>query len=203
MRIIGLTGGIASGKSTVSSLLAGLGAAIIDTDVIARQVVAPDEPAWRDIVAWLGEGILQPDRTINRARLGDLVFSDSEARRRLEEITHHRIKEKALAHLAKLRRDGAGAAVLDAPLLYEAGWDKLVDEVWVVYAGPDIQLARLMSRDKLSRGQAAARMAAQMSLTEKARLADVVIDNSTDIATTEKQVAEAWNKTAAISRVLP
>lgn len=196
MRVIGLTGGIASGKSTVSRMLRELGARVIDADAIAREVVEPGRPALTEIVAWLGRDILLDDGSLNRAKLGELVFGDSAARAALESITHPRITAAAKAALSAAERDGCAVAVLDVPLLYEAGWDRYVDEVWVVYVDVATQLSRLMARDSLTDSQAAARVAAQMSLEEKARRADIVIDNSGDPQDTAAQVDAAWRGAA-------
>jgi dephospho-CoA kinase len=194
MRIIGLTGGIASGKSTVSRMLHELGATVVDTDVLAREAVAPGQPAWEEIVAWLGRDVLLPDGSLDRRKVGELVFGDAAARARLEGITHPRIEAAAQEALAAAARAGARVAVLDVPLLYEAGWDGKVDEVWVVFVDEATQKSRLMARDGLTAAQAAARMAAQMSLAEKARRADVVIDNGGDVGSTATQVAAAWRQ---------
>ncbi|MDR7867920.1 MAG: dephospho-CoA kinase [Sporomusaceae bacterium] len=196
MRVIGLTGGIASGKSTVSRILRELGARVIDADAIAREVVEPGRPALAEIVAWLGGDILLADGSLNRAKLGELVFADSAARAALESITHPRITAAAKEALAAAEREGCAVAVLDVPLLYEAGWDRYVDEVWVVYVDAATQLSRLTARDSLTAPQAAARVAAQMSLEEKARRADIVIDNSGDPQDTAVQVAAAWRGAA-------
>ncbi len=194
MRVIGLTGGIASGKSTVSNMLRELGARVIDADVIAREVVEPGRPALAEIVAWLGRDVLLADGSLDRRKLGELVFGDSAARAALERITHPRITAAAKEALAAAERDGCAVAVLDVPLLYEAGWDRYVDEVWVVYVDAATQLSRLTARDKFDAGQAAARVAAQKSLEEKARRADVVIDNSGGPERTAAQVAAAWRR---------
>ncbi len=196
MRVIGLTGGIASGKSTVSGMLRELGARVIDADAIAREVVEPGRPALAEIVAWLGRDILLADGSLDRRKLGELVFGDSAARAALEGITHPRITAAAKEALAAAEREGCAVAVLDVPLLYEAGWDEGVDEVWVVYVDAATQLSRLMARDSLTAAQAAARVAAQMSLEEKARRADIVIDNSGDPGGTAAQVAAAWRRAA-------
>jgi len=194
MRIIGLTGGIASGKSTVSNMLRELGAAVVDTDALARAVVEPGRPAWEEIVAWLGQDVLQADGTLDRRKVADIVFADAAARAKLEGITHPRIGAAAREALATAERAGARVAVLDVPLLYEAGWEAMADEVWVVYVDEETQRRRLMARDGLTAGQAAARMAAQMSLAEKARRADVVIDNGGSLGETAAQVAAAWRR---------
>ncbi len=194
MRIIGLTGGIASGKSTVSNMLRELGATVVDTDALARAVVEPGRPAWEEIVAWLGQDVLQADGTLDRRKVADIVFADAAARAKLEGITHPRIGAAAREALAAAERAGARVAVLDVPLLYEAGWEAMADEVWVVYVDEETQRRRLMARDGLTAGQAAARMAAQMSLAEKARRADVVIDNGGSLGETAAQVAAAWRR---------
>ncbi len=196
MRVIGLTGGIASGKSTVSDMLRALGARVVDTDAIARAVVEPGKPAWEEIVTWQGRGILQPDGSIDRRRLGELVFADKAARAALEAITHPRIEAAAQEALAAAERDGCAVAVLDVPLLYEAGWDKRVDEVWVVFVDARTQLERLMARDGLTAAQAGARIAAQGPLAAKAERADVVIDNGGDPDRTRAQAAAAWRRVA-------
>ncbi len=196
MRVIGLTGGIASGKSTVSGMLRELGARVVDVDAIARAVVEPGRPAWEEIVAWLGQDILQADGNIDRRRLGELVFADKEARAALEAITHPRIAAAAQEALAAAERDGCAVAVLDVPLLYEAGWDKRVDEVWVVYVDTPTQQGRLMTRDGLTAAQAGTRIAAQGPLAAKADLADVVIDNGGDPDDTRAQVTAAWKRVA-------
>ncbi len=195
MVVIGLTGGIASGKSLVSSFLRELGAVVIDADLIAREVVAPGQPALAMIVEAFGPGILRPDGSLDRKALGALVFADPDLRKKLEEITHPfiiaRIKEE-LARLAESCPDGV--VVLDAPLLFEAGLEGLVDEVWVVYVDAATQLARLMSRDGLTRAEAEQRLAAQIPLAEKARRADRVIDNSGTPEATRAQVNRLWRE---------
>jgi len=129
-----------------------------------------------------------------------LVFGDEAARQRLESITHPRIREAALRALDEARRSGETVAVIDVPLLFEVGWDRLADEVWVVYVDPATQLDRLMKRDGITALQARVRIDAQMDLSEKSRLADVVIDNSKDPGNTERQVGEAWRHAAGASK---
>jgi dephospho-CoA kinase len=192
MRVIGLTGGIASGKSTVAGILEKLGAAIVDADQLARDVVAPDEEAYRAIVAEFGATILNPDRTIDRAALGKLVFADPAARGRLERITHPAIARRAEKQLAALKEGGVPVIVYMAPLLIEAGVTSRVDEIWVVYADRETQLARLMERDGISREEALQRVAAQMPMEEKRTYGKVVIDNRGTREETERQVREIW-----------
>lgn len=194
MHVIGLTGGIASGKSTVARMLERLGASVIDADRIAREVVMPGEPAYQAIVATFGEGILNPDRTINRGALGKMVFADPEARKRLETITHPAIGQRAEEQLAKLRRDGAAVAFYMAPLLIEAGITSRVDEIWVVYVDQGTQTERLMRRDGISRGEALQKIASQMPMDEKRKWGKVVIDNRQTEAETEQQVKGLWER---------
>ena len=194
MYIIGLTGGIASGKSTVSAMLAKLGAYIIDADKIARTIVMPNQPAWHDIVAHFGNTILLADGTINRKVLGEKIFRDKLERLCLEKITHHYIEEQVEKDIGSAQLLKKSIVVLDVPLLFEIGWHKMADEIWVVDVKEEVQLSRLMTRNKLSHGQAMDRINAQMSLTEKVKQADVVIDNNFDIEHARKQVVVAWGK---------
>lgn len=200
MVVIGLTGGIASGKSTVSNLLKELGAFIVDTDKIARDIVNPGEGAWQEITRSFGTAILRPDGTIDRGALGDIVFRKDAERLKLEAITHPRIKEEALAQAADAEAAGYQVIVLDVPLLLEVGWEHMVDSVWVVYVDSVTQIERLMLRNKLTRQQAIDRLNAQMPLAEKLQYADTVIDNSKDVACTAKQVQAAWRQIMAASK---
>lgn len=192
MRVIGLTGGIASGKSSVAVLLERLGGAVVDADRLAREVVEPGEEALASIVAEFGERVLNSDGTLNRAALGEIVFADAQARRKLEGITHPAIRRRAGERLERLREAGTEVAFYVAPLLYEAGLAERFDEVWVVYLDPQTQLERLMARDGLSREGALARIAAQMPMEEKRRLGQVVIDNSGTREELEAQVKRVW-----------
>jgi len=197
MRIVGLTGGIASGKSTVAGLLETLGACIIDADKLAREVVKPGNPAWQEIIDWFGPDILLPDDSLNRERLAQIVFGDSQARAKLEAITHPEIRRRVEQALAAAKDRGVKVVVLDIPLLFEVGWTELIDEIWVVYVDQDTQVERLMDRDGVTREAALMRIHSQMCLEEKARLAKVVVDNSKDVETTKKQVEAAWRRTKA------
>jgi dephospho-CoA kinase len=194
VRIIGLTGGIASGKSSVAQIMEALGGVIIDADQLAREAVAPGEPAYLSIVAGFGEGIINPDRTINRKALARIVFADPTARRRLERITHPAIARLAEQRLTALRNAGVPVVVYMAPLLIEAGVTSRVDEIWVVYADRETQVARLMLRDGIGRDEALQRLAAQMPMEEKRRYGRVVIDNSGTPEETERQVRDVWEK---------
>ena len=170
MRVIGLTGGIASGKSSVARMLEHMGAVIIDADMLAREVVAPGEPAYQAIVEAFGKDILNPDRSINRGILGRLVFADPEARRRLESITHPAIGRRAEEQLVELRLQGTLVVFYVAPLLIEAGVTSRVDELWVVYVDNETQLKRLMERDGLSREEGLRKIATQMPMDDGAEI---------------------------------
>lgn len=189
---IGLTGGIASGKSTVSAMLAELGAKIIDTDEIARQVVQPGELAWQGIVNHFGRAILLPDGQIDRKSLGDRIFQDKTARQQLEKIIHPYIEMEVEKSVEQAAASGQQFVVLDVPLLFEIGWQTKVNSIWVVYVEPQIQLARLMARNQFTTEQALDRINSQMKLGEKVKKANVIIDNNLDINHARKQVILAW-----------
>lgn len=193
---IGLTGGIGTGKSRVARLLAQLGAAVIDADQIARRVVEPGGPAYDGVVARFGRGILHPDGTINRRALADIVFSDPAARRDLEALVHPAVRAETDRRIAELAQspEPPPAVVVDIPLLFEAGRAGDFDQIWVVYAPDDVAVARAAARDGTDPERVRARMRAQWPIEEKARRADVVIDNSGDWADTEAQVRRAWSR---------
>ncbi len=200
MKVIGLTGGIASGKSSVAKTLEKLGAVVVDADQLSREVVQPGEPAYIAIIAEFGEQILNHDRTIDRAALGKLVFADAAARKRLERITHPAIGRRAENKLAELQQAGARVVFYMAPLLIEAGITSRVDEIWVVYVDQDTQLQRLMQRDRISREEAVQRLAAQMPMAEKVKHGKVVIDNRGTQAETERQVREILEREGLVPR---
>ena len=187
--LVGLTGGIATGKSTVSDILRRLGAEIIDADQLARDVVEPGEPAWTQIVEEFGPGVVNADRTLDRKKLGAIVFADPERRKRLEALTHPAIRERFLARLDELAARGfAGIVVFDAPVMIESGNYKNMDRLVVVVTDDATQAARLRARDGTDDAEGRRKIASQMPLAEKAKLADHVIDNSSDRAATEAQV---------------
>ena len=195
MLLVGLTGGIATGKSLVSEILRGLGTYIIDADKIAREVVEPQKPAWLEIVEFFGKDIVNKDRTINRKRLGEIVFNDPVKKRKLEEIVHPRVIEeesRMVKEYLKIKPDGI--VIIDAALLIEAGSHKRVDKLIVVYSDKETQTKRLMERDGLSRPDAEKRIASQMPLDEKVKMADFVIDNSKGIEGTQRQTIDIFNK---------
>lgn len=197
MLIVGLTGGIASGKSTISAIFKEAGAIIIDADLIARQVVAPGLPAWRSIKAVFGDRVLGPDGAINRVVLGEMVFNDRQLRKQLEGIIHPQVRIRIDYAVDRLRRSDAHAVVIqDIPLLLEAGMTDGLSEIIVVYTTMEIQLKRLMKRDNLKMDAARKRINAQMPLAEKRRRATLVIDNSGDLSATEMQTLKIYENLA-------
>jgi len=197
MKIIGLTGGIATGKTSVARFLGALGAEIVDADQLAREVVQPGSPALLKIRDLFGHQVLQEDGSLNRQAVRDRVFSDAGKRLQLEAIMHPAIKKLALEKLDAARRCGSEVAVYMAPLLIEAGATDRVDEVWVVTLRSEVQVSRLMSRDNCSREQAEQIIAAQMPLVEKERFGVVVIENSGSLEETRRQVELAWQQRIA------
>ncbi|MFZ3208886.1 MAG: dephospho-CoA kinase [Geobacteraceae bacterium] len=194
MKVIGLTGGIASGKNTVARMLESRGAAVIDADQLAREVVAPGEPALESIIDTFGAKFINHDGTLDRSALGKLVFADPIARLRLEAITHPAIRRMAYERLASLRRAGAPVVVYMAALIVEANAASRVDEIWVVWVDRETQIKRLMQRDGINREEALQRLAAQMPMEERRRYGKVIIDNSGPLSETERQVREAWER---------
>ena len=187
--LVGLTGGIATGKSTVSDMFRSLGAVIIDADLLARQVVEPGEPAYADIVTEFGPDVVQLDRALDRKRLGAIVFADPERRRRLEAITHPRIRERFARRVQELTAQGfEGVVIFDAPVMIESGNYRNMDRLVVVATDEATQRARLHARDRAEEAEVTRRIASQMPLAEKVKLADYVIDNSGERSTTQDQV---------------
>ncbi|MDP2858560.1 MAG: dephospho-CoA kinase [Bacillota bacterium] len=190
MLVVGLTGGIASGKSTVSRILRNLDAEVIDSDIIAHELTRPGSACYNRIVEAFGHGFLNPDGTLNRRRLGRRVFDNRDELNRLNSILH-----PAVISIVQQKIDEAGrrpsppeVLVIDAPLLIEAGMVSMVDVVWVVRVDESTQMERLIARDRLSLDEALSRIRAQMPLKDKIKFADVVIDNSGTIEETEQQV---------------
>lgn len=176
--LIGLTGGIASGKSLVAEELRRLGAHLIDADEIAREIVRPGLPAHKEIIESFGEKILNPDKTINRKMLGQIVFADSKLRKKLERITHPGILDETDKRIAAIKNKKPDAMiVMNAPLLIEVGLHKKMDKVIVVYADEKTQMERLIRRDGLTADEARNRISSQMPINEKRKYADFVIEN--------------------------
>ncbi len=194
-RVIGLTGGIGTGKSTVSRMLAALGAVIVDSDEIVRQVQSPGSPVLGEIRSAFGDGVIAEDGSLDRAALGDIVFRDDEARKRLNAIVHPAVGRESARQLRAARERGEPLIVLDIPLLFEtraagaaSSSNRGVDAVVVVWAPRALQIERQIERDGHDRAEAERRVASQIPIDEKRDQADHVIDNSGTLAETEEQV---------------
>ncbi|MDR3601524.1 MAG: dephospho-CoA kinase [Desulfosporosinus sp.] len=194
MLTIGLTGGIGSGKSTVAQWFKKQGVPVLDADKTVHRLLQTDWPTISKLIHEFGPEILGENGQINRSNLSKQVFCDDDARKRLERIVHPGVIKSMKDEQAALRDNGTEVCVWDVPLLFEAGLEQLVDEVWVVWVPRELQILRVLGRDKLSRTEVEARMAAQGSLDEKRKQADVVIDNSGSELETERQLEEAWKK---------
>jgi dephospho-CoA kinase len=189
MLVVGLTGGIGSGKSVVAEMFREEGAEVIDFDYLARLVVEPGTPAWREIVEYFGRRILFSDKTLNRSALAEIVFSDEESRKALEGFTHPRIFEARDALLKGIKeRDPLSVVIIDFPLLFELGLRNGLDQVILVYVPREMQIERAMNRGNLSREAVGKRLKAQMPIEEKRSLSDYVIDNQGDFTETRAQV---------------
>ena len=198
MITIGLTGGIASGKSTVSAMLKDLGAYILDADKVGHQAYEPGTKVWDEVVASFGRDVVAEDGTIDRKKLGPIVFADPEALKRLNAIVHPRMRETIRGILDDLRRKGGvPVAVVEAAVLIEAGWVPLVDEVWVTEAPERVAMERLMNRNGLSAEQAEARIQSQLSNDERRRYAQRVIDTDCTLAEVGAQVSQLWAELTA------
>lgn len=193
--ILGITGNIASGKSMIAEAFAQRGAALVSADQLAREVVAPGSPVLRQLVTHFGADILLTSGELDRERLGQLIFTDSSARKELNHITHPAIAKLATERLRKFKQTaGIPLVIYEAPLLFEAGAEDRVDRVLVVKIDAAVQLQRLMARDGLDMAAAKARVAAQMSQEKKLARADYVIDNSGTIEAVLRQVDKLWNQ---------
>jgi dephospho-CoA kinase len=197
--ILGITGGIATGKSVVTQAFRALGAAVVSADELAREVVRPGSTTLQRLVKHFGPSILREDGTLNRAALADLIFSDSQARKDLNGITHPAIARLAEQRLKELVQEGKPLIVYEAPLLFEAGAEQRVDAVLVVKVDDHVQLQRLMARDGISEAEAKARISAQMSQQEKASRADYLIDNSNSLGKTVAQVKSLFKRLVNLS----
>jgi len=197
MKVIGLTGGIGSGKSTVAQFLAELGAVILDTDRVGHEVLKPDTEAWREVVAAFGRQILTPGGDVDRKKLGEVVFGNPESLVRLNQIVHPQIGKVVKAQLEEYRRQGVRVVVLEIPLLVETGGTSLVDEVWVTIASESAVLRRLKERSELSRQQSLARIRSQISNEERVKHADVVIKNDGSLDELKAKVKKLWQRLRA------
>lgn len=188
MRVIGLTGGIATGKSTVSNYLLSLGVPVIDADLISREVVEPGTPGLEKLVQTFGAELLNPQGQLNRPVLAQKLFDNEEVRKKVNQLLHPIIYERMFERVARYHSNGETLVVLDIPLLFETIATDRFDSIWLVYIPEKIQLERLKKRDQLSQEAAQARMASQLSIEEKKKLADVIINNSGSIEETREQV---------------
>lgn len=189
---VGLTGGIGAGKSEVSARLAAQGAVIIDADTIAREVVEPGTEGLAEVVGAFGPEVLLPDGTLDRPRLGDIVFADPELRSKLNAIVHPRVGAR-MAELEQAAGPGA-IVVLDVPLIAESGRTDAYDLIVVVDAPPRVQVDRLVRRRGMTREQARARMEAQASREQRLAIADIVVDNSGSLGELDRQVGDLWTE---------
>jgi dephospho-CoA kinase len=194
MFVIGLTGGIGTGKSTVAQILEGQGAPVLNADLVGHEVYLPGRPAFHEIVEAFGQDIVAPDGAIDRKKLGPIVFADPKNLARLNAITHSRMKGMMREKLVDIEKLGHAIAVLEAALLLEAKWDDLADEIWVTVADPEIAASRVAERSGLAKEQVRERIRSQMSNEDRVKRANVVIDTSGDMAGTERQALGHWKQ---------
>ena len=199
MLVLGLTGGIACGKSTISQTLYELGAVIVDGDLLSRELTADGGAALPDIRAAFGDGVFHPDGTLNRRALGAVVFADDTARDKLDAIMQPLLLTLILRSIEDARLSGAAVCVLDMPLLYEKDLDRLCDRVWCAYIPQETQLERLMQRDGFTPEEAENRLRSQLPAEEKAARADVVIDTSGPMDYTKECVISLYAKEVSVS----
>jgi dephospho-CoA kinase len=199
---VGLTGGIASGKSTVARILVGKGARLIDFDELSHAIEETEKPVWKQIVRHFGEGILQADRTIDRRKLGDIVFADREKLDLLNRLVHPAVFQEWHRRIEEIRTKQPNAIVLsDIPLLIEAGMKPMVDLILLVYVPPEEQIVRLIARNGYSRKDAEKRIASQMPIGEKLPHADLVVRNDGSQETTRKALNEIWPELINMERL--
>ena len=200
MIIAGLTGGLATGKSTVSRFFQDCGAVLIDADVLARLVVEPGKPAWRDIVHTYGKGLLRPDRTLDRPALAKIVFGNPAKLKRLNAIVHPRVAREQARLTREIKgKDPKAVIIYDAPLLIEAGAHRRMDRVIVVATGRETQLSRLRRRSHLTKTEALRRIKSQMPLAKKVALADYVIDGTLTATQTRHAVTLVYEELSRLS----
>ena len=192
--IVGLTGGIASGKSTVANLIKDLGITVIDADIEARLAVEPGEKAYQQIVEHFGGEILLEDGSINRPKLGDIIFNHQEERMVLNGIVHPAVRERMNEKKVAAKERGENMVVMDIPLLFESKLTDLVEKIILVYVDEDVQLERLMKRNHYTEAEAMARIRSQMPLIEKKKRSDFIIDNNGSLEQTQKQLNAILNR---------
>ena len=194
MLVIGLTGGIGTGKSEVARLLEGLGAEVISADQVGHQAYTPHSEIWEEVVREFGQDILQSSGEIDRKKLGAIVFSDPARLEQLNRIMHPRMARMVAGRIEQLRQAGAPVVVVEAALLFEAGWDSLVNEVWVTDSTEEAVVGRLKVRNGLDEAEALKRVRSQMSRSQRLERASVVVDNSGDKATLRRAVGALWEQ---------
>ncbi len=194
MIVIGLTGGIGTGKSEVARIFQELGAVLINADQIGHQAYTPHSEIWQEVVKAFGEEILQPSGEIDRKKLGSIVFADPDQLTRLNQIMHPRMARMVAQQVQELREQGADVVVVEAALLFEAGWDSLVSEVWSTESPEYLVIKRLQSRSGLSQEEAKKRIGSQMSAEERTSRSQVVVDNSGDLVELERVVRSIWDR---------
>lgn len=193
--VLGVTGSIATGKSTVADMLVDCGAPMIDFDLLAREVVEPDQPAWNDIVHAFGKQVLNADRSLNRAALSRIVFQDESKRKQLESFTHPRIQKLFQLKRERLIKDDPDLIIQAVvPLLFEVKMQHLFRKVLLVYAPPEVQKERLMSREKIDAEEASRRIRSQIPIDEKVPISDYVVYNDRSPEETQRQVKTLWPK---------
>jgi dephospho-CoA kinase len=193
MILVGLTGGVATGKSTVAKMFKQCGAAVINADLLARQVVEPGKPAWRAIVKLFGKTVLNQDRSLDRQALGSIIFHNPKKRRQLERIIHPRVaREQARLTKAITRKDPNAVVIYEVPLLFEAGVDKRVDKIIVVTADRKTQIVRLKKRNDLTRAEAIRRIRSQMPLAKKTQQADHLLNGTLPRLSLRRQVGQLF-----------
>lgn len=192
MKVLGLTGGIACGKSTIARMLKEMGANVIDADKIAHELAEPGEPLYNAYLEHFGEEILLEDKSLNRREIAIRIYNDPMEREWIDNAAHPIIQRKVEEEIERFREMGEKAVVIDVPLLFETGWQKYADVVWVAYVNRELQIKRLKKRDRIGRANAEKRLNAQMPIEEKKKLADVVICNENTLEDLNKEVSEAW-----------
>jgi dephospho-CoA kinase len=200
MKVIGLTGGIGSGKSTVSELLSEMGATLLDADKVGHACYEPGTEAWKDVVAAFGREIVAPDESIDRKKLGAIVFGDPEALIRLNKIMHPRMYDMMADRIEAYRKDGVDVVVLEAALLFEAGWTPLVEEIWVTVASEPVVVQRVKERTGLPEEQIRSRIRSQLSNEERTKNANIVIENDGSLDDLRAKVVDLWEEVGKAGR---
>ncbi len=196
MIVIGLTGGIGTGKTTVSEMLASLGARVIDADRLGHEALQPDTVVWRELRQAFGPGILKPDRQIDRAKLGEIVFNDAGALKTINSITHARLYRKVESLIKEFGEKGTAVVVVEAAALIEANWMPLMDEIWVTTAPQEVVLKRVRERSNFNGEQALSRIRSQISMKEREKYATAVINTDCALQEVRRQVEKQWQRLA-------